>query len=119
MIHVPIIKLAYRRGILFVNSSLSTEKRGLVNRVNCSDEVLQSIDWQSHDAFKAPYFDTEEIWDLSNVKNIEIHFEFDNIPSLYLTCKPGELLAFGKSRTDVVMNPKLTRKILELIQAAR
>ena len=64
-------------------------------------------------------FDLEEIWDIRNVKNIEIHFEFDNIPSVYLECDPGQYLSFGETRTDVKINNDLEKIIEDCITKAR
>ena len=124
MIHVPVIKLALRRGVFFVNSSVSGVKNALTNTVSCPDDVLEAMDAVRDKRLERfPYealgFDLEEIWDLANVRNVEIHFEYDNIPSLYKACAPGELLELDDTKTKVTMKPQLQEEIQELIKAAR
>ena len=122
--HAPVIKLALRRGVFFVNSAVSGVKNALTNTVDCPDDVREAIDALREKRLKEfPYealgFDLEEIWDLANVRNVEIHFEYDNIPSLYRACVPGELLELDDTKTKVTVSPQLQEDIQELIKAAR
>lgn len=124
MIHVPVIKLALRRGVFFINSSVSGVKNALTNTVDCPDDVREAFDTLREKGLKEfPYealgFDLEEIWDLANVRSVEIHFEYDNIPSQYRTCAPGELLELDDTKTKVTASPQLQEDIEELIKAAR
>ena len=124
MIHAPVIKLAFRRGVFFVNSSVSSVKNALTNSVSCPDDVREAIDaFAEKRLTQFPYetlgFDLEEIWDLADVRNVEIHFEYDNIPSQYRFCAPGELLALDDTKTKVTATPQLQEDIQELIKAAR
>lgn len=119
IIHIPIIKLAYREGILFVNSSINNEKKAVIQRFNCSDKINKILDKHPINLKKYLDFDLEEIWDIRNVKNIEIHFEFDNIPSVYLECNPGQYLSFGETKTDVKINNDLEKIIEDCITKAR
>ncbi|KKN15310.1 hypothetical protein LCGC14_0987320 [marine sediment metagenome] len=122
MIHVPVVTLAFRRGVFFVNSAVSGVKNVLMNSVDCPDDVREAIDALREKRLKEfPYenlgFDLEEIWGLASVRNVEIHFESDKIPSKYIACAPGELLELDDTKTTVTVKPQLQEEIQELITA--
>ena len=118
-IHFPLIKQAYRKGLFFINSSISNEKKVLINDQNCDSTLLNNLLVSGAEGLNHNGFDLLEIWDLENVENMEIHFEYDNIPSHFQNCTPGEFLKFGKHRKDVVFDKKLEVLINDLISKAR
>lgn len=118
-IYFPIIKLAYRKGLFFVNSTISNDKKILINDQNCDSALLNNLSKSGVKVLKENGFDLLEIWDLENVENMEIHFENNNIPSHFQNCKPGEFLKFGKHRKDVIFDKKLETLINNLISNSR
>ncbi|HEX9825270.1 MAG TPA: hypothetical protein VGA80_01635 [Flavobacteriaceae bacterium] len=118
-IHFPLIKQAYRRGLFFINSTVSGDKKLLINDQNCNSDLLDCLSKFGINALEQNGFDLLEIWDLKNVENIEIHFEYNNIPSHFQNCKPGEFLKFGENRKDVVFDKKLEVLVNDLLSNAR
>jgi|25_taG_2_1085351.scaffolds.fasta_scaffold08993_2 hypothetical protein len=118
-IHFPLIKQAYRDGLFFINSTVAGDKKVLINDKNCNSQILESIEKEGVNALEKNGFDLLEIWDLVNVENLEIHFEYNNIPSHFQNCKPGEFLSFGKNRKEVVFDKKLEVLVNEILSKAR
>jgi hypothetical protein len=119
---IYVIKVAYRKGILFINSSLSKERKAYINSYNCTKEAIESAQTIARDRRKGLdmlNIDFKDLWDLSNTRNIEVHFDYDNIPSFYMACDPGEYLSLDDTRTKPIVTEKLHEKIINCIKAAR
>lgn len=118
-IHFHLIRQAYRKGLFFINSTVSGKNKILINNQNCSSKILNSFSKSGTNVMEENGFDLLDIWDVKNVENMEIHFEYDNIPSHFQSCKPGEFLNSGKNKMDVVYDKKLEILINDLISKTR
>lgn len=118
-INFPLIQLAYRKGLFFIRSSISEDIKILINDTNCDKNLLNNLLKSGIEGLNENGFDYWEILDLKTVENMEIHFEYNNLPSHFQNCKPGEYLKFGENKKDVIINKKLTTLINELISKAR
>jgi len=118
-----VIKLAYRRGILFINSPIRGDRRALLNSYNCTKEAVEAQQALARHGAKALQelgVDFDEVWDLSDVRSIEIHFDYDNIPSHFVpACDQGEFLTLDATRTKSVISEKLQSVIEDCIKKAR
>ncbi|MEK6152147.1 hypothetical protein WIW50_02750 [Flavobacteriaceae bacterium 3-367] len=118
-IQFRLITQAYRKGLFFIYSAVSGAKRILINPHNCSSKILNSLSKSATNVLEENGFDLFDIWDLKNVENMEIHFEYDNIPSHFQSCKPGEFLSSGKNQNEAFYNKKMEILIHDLISQAR
>jgi len=119
---IYVIKVAYRKGILFTNSSVSQERKAYINSYNCTKEAIESeqlIVRYGKKGLDSLGIDFKDLWDLSNVRNIEVHFDYDNIPSFYAACDPGEYLSLDDTRTKPIITEKLHEEIINCIKTAR
>lgn len=98
-----VCKLAYREGILFIDSPFVGRKI-LASSLNTPPDILKRM---SEGDFP---FDPEDVWNTDNVQNLEIHFRDDSLYSQYISCKPGEFL----STKDGI--PELSPKLLDEIE---
>jgi hypothetical protein len=118
-----VIKVAYRKGILFINSSVLQERRkAYTNSYNCTKEAIESsqlLKRYGNKGLDSLGIDLQDLWDLSNIRNIEVHFDYDNIHSFYLSCDPGEYLSLDDTRTKPIITEKLNEQIINCIEAAR
>jgi hypothetical protein len=113
-IYSYVTKLAFRYGMLIVNSTITGENKILVNTDCCPEEVAMAIQEHGIKAIELLPIDLDSLKHLASVEYIEMHFRPSNVPSCCTNCKPGEYFSVSETGKNIATD-KFVREIVGLV----